>query len=122
MRRLGLGRVVNAGELERGNPSGGRKTEHYHFFCWLENEWHPDDNVRAATETGITGVGISTIWHTRNLATRRGKGLAGNQLQARKEEDGYRSDPKDRDSRRHILNLNSRTTIRDFSANMPVSG
>jgi len=69
LRRLGLGRVVNAGELERGNAIGGRKTEDHDFFGRLEDEWHPDDNVRTATETGVTGVGIPAIRDTGNLAT-----------------------------------------------------
>jgi hypothetical protein len=54
--------------------------------------------MRAATETSVAGVGALAAWHAGNLARRRRKDFAGNQLHTRQQEDDYRGDPKDRES------------------------
>jgi hypothetical protein len=102
---LGLGRVVDAGRFE--GEKGDRRDgfESYGLFGWFKDERHSDDNVRATTETSVAGIGALAAWYAGNLAARRGKQFAGNQLQARKQEDNYGGDPKDCYSRGHCLLL-----------------
>ena len=90
--------MVDAGVVEREKGDRRDRFERYGLFGWFKNERHADDNVRAATETNVAGVGALPVWHAGNLTGRRRKDFAGNQLHARKQEDDYGSDPKDRES------------------------
>ena len=93
--------MVDAGGFERGKGDRLDGFESHGLCGWFKDERHSDDNMRAATETSVAGVGALAAWHAGNLAGRWRKDFAGNQLHARKQEDDDRSDPKDRDSRRH---------------------
>lgn len=97
--------MVDAGGFVRGKRDGREGFESDRLFGWFKDERCPHDDVKAATETSVAGVGALVVRRAEKLAGRRGDDFARNQLHARKQEDDYRGDPKDRDSRRHTLPL-----------------
>ena len=96
--------MVDAGGFEGEEQDRQEGIESDCLVVWFKDEWCPNHNMSAATETGVSRVGALTTC-TGKLASRRRKRFAGNQLQARKQEYDYRCDPKDCYSRGHYLLL-----------------
>jgi hypothetical protein len=98
--------VVDAGGFDGGKEDRRKRFESYSFFSWFKGDGRQENNMTAATETSVAGVGaLAVVRRAGQLAGCMGDDLARNQLHARKQEDDYRSDPKDPESRRHSLML-----------------
>lgn len=100
-RRLGLRRVVDTGGFERGKRIGWQRVESYGLVGWLKDDRRLNHNVKAAAEASVAGFRPLPAWRSGELACGRGYDFTTNQLYAREQQNDYRSDPKDRELRRH---------------------
>ena len=94
--------IDNAG-FEGGKQELRERFESYGLLGRFNNDRRSDHNMNAATQASVAGVEIVVARRARKLTGRLGAEFAGNQLHARKQEDGYCDNPKNRDSRGHGL-------------------
>ncbi len=63
-----------------------KRLENHRIFGWPKSDGRPDNNMKTATETGVTGVGALVAGSAGNLAGRGRQGVAANQLCARQQQ------------------------------------